>query len=55
MRDTFNLISGTVDFDAVLKSFSTECAGEIGGVIDEKHGVRDIVFLAQLGEKFSTA
>jgi hypothetical protein len=33
-----NLISVAVDLDAVLKIFSTERAGKIGGAIDQKHG-----------------
>ena len=52
-KNMFNLVSIAVDLDTILKLFSTERTGEIGGVINEKHGVGDVVFLAQLGEKFS--
>jgi hypothetical protein len=42
-----------VNLDTVLKPFSTERTGKIGSVINEKQGVGNIVFLAELGEKFS--
>jgi hypothetical protein len=39
-----------VDLDAVLKSFSTERTGEIGGVIDEKHSIGDVVLIRLLSD-----
>lgn len=50
----FGLISMAVGLDAGLQSFSSERAGEIGGIIDKHHGISDALFLAQHGEKLST-
>ena len=52
-KNTFNLISIAMDLDAVLESLLTERTSEVGGIINEKHGVGDVVFLTELGEKFS--
>jgi hypothetical protein len=39
--------------DAVAEGFFAEAADEIVGVIDEKDGVFDVMFLGQLSEKLS--
>ena len=40
-----------MDLDAIAVIFSAECTDEVVGVVDEKHGVSDVVFLGQLGQK----
>ena len=39
--------------DAVAESFFAETADQIVGVVDEKHGVSDVMFLGHFGEKLS--
>ena len=51
-KDTFNGIPEAVDLNPVFESLLTERGFEVSGVIDEKHGVVDVVFLDQLREKF---
>jgi hypothetical protein len=54
MRDTFNAIPISAAFVWKSESCSLECSLEVCRAIDEKHGVIDIVFLAEfLQEVFS--
>jgi hypothetical protein len=43
-----------MDFDAVAVDFTSEASDQIIGVVDEKYGVFDGVFLRKLGEKLSS-
>ena len=52
-KDTFNAVAEAVDLDTVAEVFSPESSFEIIGVIDEKHGVGNVMFLEQFGEEFS--
>jgi len=40
--------------DAVAVVFAAEGTDQTVGVIGEQHGVRDVVFLDRLGEKFTS-
>jgi len=53
-KNTFDLGSLAVELDAIAVALSAEAANEIVGIIDEKHGVGDVVFLGQLGEKLAS-
>jgi hypothetical protein len=49
---TFDAVAEAVDLDTIAEVFSPESSFEIIGVIDEKHGVGNVVFLTELGEEF---
>jgi len=50
---TFDGVSEAVVFDAVAVAFAAKSTDRIGGVIDEKHGVEDAVFLSYFSKKLS--
>lgn len=52
-KGTFDAIAEAVGLDTVAEIFSPEASFEIIGVIDEKHGFGNVVFLEEFGEKFS--
>ena len=53
-ENTFDLGSLAVTLDAMAVALSAEATDEIVGIIDEKHGVGDVVFLGRLGEKLAS-
>jgi len=46
------VVAVAVELDAVAQPFAAQSTDEVVGIVDEKHGVLDGVFLAELGEKF---
>ena len=44
-KNTFDCVSKAMLLDAITEALAMETADQIGGVVDEKYGVRDVVFL----------
>lgn len=51
-KDTFDRVSKPADLNPIFESSLTAYRFEFSGVIDEKYGGADAVFLGELREKF---
>jgi len=50
-KDTFDSIPISVANRLKSESCSSQCSGEVLCVIDEKHGIFNVVFLTKLSQK----
>jgi hypothetical protein len=46
------VVAVAVELDAVAQPLAAQSTDEVVGIVDEKHGVFDDMFLAEFGEKF---